>query len=89
MALGAACHAVSRNPIGGSCIRLSNKPATSSHSVLEAIGLRDGKFVVRQMAGTRPALRDYYICLASGTPQQDCHAELDACLIRNGCSILP
>jgi hypothetical protein len=31
----------------------------------------------------------YNACIASGTPQSACHAELDACLIRNGCSILP
>lgn len=31
----------------------------------------------------------YYDCLASGTPQTVCHAELDACILRNGCSTLP
>jgi hypothetical protein len=31
----------------------------------------------------------YYSCLASGIPQQDCHMELDACILRNGCSNLP
>ncbi|WP_111265383.1 hypothetical protein [Marilutibacter maris] len=28
----------------------------------------------------------YYACLASGTSQIECHLELDACLLRNGCS---
>jgi hypothetical protein len=31
----------------------------------------------------------YYDCLASGVPQNECHAELDACILRNGCSTLP
>ena len=31
----------------------------------------------------------YYMCLASGTPQSECHAELDACIVRNGCSTAP
>jgi hypothetical protein len=31
----------------------------------------------------------YYTCLASGTWQYECHAELDACILRNGCSTLP
>ncbi len=31
----------------------------------------------------------YYTCMASGVPQESCHRELDACLLRNGCSTLP
>jgi hypothetical protein len=31
----------------------------------------------------------YYDCLASGAPANECHAELDACILRNGCSTLP
>jgi hypothetical protein len=31
----------------------------------------------------------YNDCIASGVPQHECHAELDACILRNGCSILP
>lgn len=31
----------------------------------------------------------YYACLASGAPTDSCHRELDACLLRNGCSTLP
>jgi hypothetical protein len=31
----------------------------------------------------------YYACIASGTPQDECHQELDACLLRNGCSNMP
>ena len=31
----------------------------------------------------------YNTCLASGTPQHVCHAELHACIIRNGCNYLP
>lgn len=31
----------------------------------------------------------YYACITSGVPQDNCHRELDACLLRNGCSSLP
>lgn len=31
----------------------------------------------------------YYACVASGVPTESCHRELDACLLRNGCSTLP
>ncbi len=31
----------------------------------------------------------YHDCIASGVPQNECHAELDACILRNGCSTLP
>lgn len=31
----------------------------------------------------------YNACLASGIPESDCHQELDACIIRNGCTTLP
>lgn len=31
----------------------------------------------------------YNACVSSGVPQYECHAELDACLLRNGCSTLP
>lgn len=31
----------------------------------------------------------YYVCLAAGRPQSECSAELDACILRNGCTQLP
>jgi hypothetical protein len=31
----------------------------------------------------------YNDCMASGAPSYECHAELDACILRNGCSTLP
>ncbi len=31
----------------------------------------------------------YYACLSNGIPQSTCHLELDACILRNGCTQLP
>jgi hypothetical protein len=31
----------------------------------------------------------YNECVNSGAPQSDCHLQLDACILRNGCSWLP
>jgi hypothetical protein len=31
----------------------------------------------------------YYVCLNAGNPESECHLELDACILRNGCNILP
>lgn len=31
----------------------------------------------------------YNECVANGTPESVCHSELDACILRNGCNILP
>lgn len=31
----------------------------------------------------------YYVCLNMGNSQFECHLELDACILRNGCDYLP
>lgn len=72
-------------------IRIRRKPLLAAFALVALIG---ASFTATALDDTCNAAYKfcwprYYTCLDAGNPQPECHLELDACLLRNGCGALP